>query len=123
MDKEILQKMFCNKINTEIEVFKYRMKKRTPEQIISKAYKITCMLDIYEDMVMMSRELDAEALRRLLAIPKLLDFLFDKWMHVEDSFLEDLHRCNREYLTTIGIITEKESEVIKYEEAGIDEGN
>lgn len=110
MDRELLQKMFCNKINTEIEIFKHRMKRKTPEQIIGRSYKITCMLNIYEDMVAMSLELDEKALSRLLAIPDLLAFLFRKWLQVEDSFLKEIHECNKEYLKAIGVITTEEGE-------------
>lgn len=123
MDKKILEKLFCNKINSEMEIFKYRMKQKTPDQIIDRSYKITCMLNIYEDMVAMSRELDADALNKLMAIPNVLAFLLDKWMHIEDSFMDEIHNCNRAYLEAIGLIIKNTGGKEVDETTGIDEGN
>lgn len=101
MEKEKLQEIFCEKISLEYAQFKRKMLKQTSEEIYGKAYKIDCMINIYERLLELSRELGEDVLTKLLTFPSLLAFLYARWMKEEDSFVKELWDSMKDSISQI----------------------
>lgn len=93
MEKEELESLFCEKIGLEIGKFKKRILKKNPKEIYERAYYIDCMVCIYEQLLELSAEMEAEVLKCLLVIPDILSFLYGRWLKQEDSLTEELRDC------------------------------
>ena len=93
MGKEMLQNMFCEKITMELELFKAKMLRKKPEEILNSAYKIDCTINIYELLIEKSRKMPEGTLKAMLVFPHLLAFLYAGWLKMEDSHLEEIWSC------------------------------
>lgn len=93
MKEEELRELFCAKIGLELEYFKKRMLKRQPEFIYQNAYKIDCMISIYETLLELNTELSAETLQMLVVFPNILTFFYHKWLKWDDSASKELENC------------------------------
>lgn len=93
MDRKELQELFSGKISLELERFKDRMLKQEPEVIYQNAYRIDCMVCIYEVLADMGQKISEDALKALLMFPNLLAFLYAGWLKQEDSHEEELNHC------------------------------
>lgn len=96
MERSELGDMFNIKISLELKLFKKKMLKQSPEEIFARAYQIDCIINIYEFLLEMSREMEKERLKLMLAFPNLLAFLYSRWIKKEDSFGEELKDCLEE---------------------------
>lgn len=93
MEEEELQELFCAKISLEIRRFKQDILQKDNGNIYADAYRIDCMINIYELLLEMSRKTGSKTLKRLMAVPGLLAFLYGKWLDTEDSHTEELEAC------------------------------
>lgn len=90
MNLEELQQLFCTKINMELARYKRKMRQKEPEEIISKAYQINAMTEIYEVLTEKSLCMTEQALRLLLVLPDTLALFYSKWLKYEDSARKEL---------------------------------
>ena len=93
MEHEELEELFCAKISLEIKRFKQEMLNQSPEGIYEKAFHIDSTINIYELLLEMSQKMENKTLRKLMVFPKLLAFLYDRWMNTDDSRMEELTDC------------------------------
>lgn len=93
MEEEELRELFCAKISLEIKRFKEDIVQNDREKVYANAYRIDCMINIYELLFDMSQKIEEKTLKILLVFPSLLAFLYDKWVHTEDSHTEELQKC------------------------------
>lgn len=90
MEREVLQGLFCEKIALELEKYKKRMLKKEPEIILSRAYQIDMVINIYEVLMEKSQELSVTALKAMLVFPNLLAHFYLEWLDYEDCCNEEL---------------------------------
>lgn len=93
MEEEELRELFCAKINLEIKRFKQDILRKDNETVYANAFQIDGMIRIYELLLEISQEKGEKTLKKLLVFPILLAFLYDKWLHTEDSHTEELQKC------------------------------
>ena len=93
MYRKQLEKTFCRKIERELKQFKSRVMKLEKEEIFRAAYRIDNVICIYETLLEMSGKMGEETLEAVTAFPRLLEFLYDRWMKYEDSQMEDIMYC------------------------------
>ena len=93
MEHKELEELFCAKISLEIKHFKQEMLEQSPEGIYEKAFCIDSTINIYELLLEMSQKMENKTLRKLMVFPKLLAFLYDRWMNTDDSRMEELADC------------------------------
>ncbi len=93
MEQEELRKLFCAKISLEIKHFKEDIVQNDREKVYANAYRIDCMINIYELLFDMSQKIEEKTLKILLVFPGLLAFLYDRWMKTEDFQTEELWNC------------------------------
>lgn len=93
MEQEELRELFCAKISLEIKHFKEDIVQNDREKVYANAYRIDCMVSIYELLLEISQEKGEKTLKKLLVFPSLLAFLYSKWLHKEDSHTEELQKC------------------------------
>lgn len=89
MNLELLQQLFCAKINMELTRYKKRMMKKESEEIISNAYQINSMIEIYEVLTEKSVCMTEQVLQLMLVLPNILSLFYSKWMKYEDSTREE----------------------------------
>lgn len=90
MKQEELQELFCGKISMELERFKRCILRKNPQEIYDNAYRIDSTINIYEQLVDMSVDMEAEVLMLLLVFPNLLSYIYFVWLKTEDSIYEEL---------------------------------
>ena len=90
MYRKQLEATFCWKISGELKLFKYRVLRMEKEEIFGLAYRIDCILRIYEILIELSRSLSSEELEGCIRTAGLLDYLFDRWLKVPDTQNEEL---------------------------------
>lgn len=93
MEEEELRELFCAKISLEIKRFKEDIVQNDREKVYANAYRIDCMINIYELLFDMSQKIEEKTLKILLVFPGLLAFLYSRWLHTEDSHTEELQKC------------------------------
>lgn len=93
MKKEEVEELFCTKINLELRRFKESMLQKESEEIYGSAYQIDSMINFTELLFSLSRKISVETLKRLLLFPNLLAFVYDRWLDMEDSHVEELTDC------------------------------
>ena len=96
MYRKQLEKTFCRKIERELKQFKSRVMKLEKEEIFRAAYRIDNVICIYETLLEMSGNMGEETLEAVTAFPRLLEFLYDRWMKYEDSQIIELDCLNGE---------------------------
>lgn len=95
MEKEELERTFCWKLNGELKLFKYRMLQKEKEEIYALAYRIDCIVSIYEILVEYCKEMTVQELEICMSIPEVLTHLYRRWMKVPDSRNEELEQIIR----------------------------
>ena len=97
MTLEEMREVVGNKIYLEYEVFKQTTLKKSVEEVYESSYQIDSYINLYEFLLDMCQEFEKEELIKILIIPNILGFLYDKWISFEDSSSEDLTNfINRE---------------------------
>jgi len=109
MEKE-LRELFCVKIGLENALFKKRMLKQSAEVLFERAYQIDTMINLYELLMEMSQKMEPDVLKILLVFPNLLAFLYDRWLKVKDSHIEELQDALEK---NVGELQEKYQKVKK----------
>lgn len=90
MYRKQLEATFCWKIGGELKLFQYQVLKKEKEEIYGLAYRIDCMLRIYEILIELSRSLSAEELEGCIRTSGLLDYLYERWLKAPDTQNEEL---------------------------------
>lgn len=95
MSKERLMEVFLWKISSELKMLKYRILKKSKEEIFYSSFEIDGKINLYEILRELSCELNVEQLQACLQIPDLIGFLYDQWMKVPDSRNEEMEEILR----------------------------
>lgn len=75
----------------EYMVFKDSMLQKEKGDIFRDSYKIEIFVNLYEILLSYAEGLDCDAVRGLLKLNfGIMDFLYQEWLHREDSFYEEL---------------------------------
>ena len=98
---KLLRKQAYKRIAQELERFKERMLKQSPEKIYGAAYEIDSHICIYEQLVEKIEDFTEVQLRKLLKLPNVLGLFYDEWLSVEDS-------RNEELSSAVDMVIEKE---------------
>ena len=101
MERKELQELFCAKIGMEYARFHCEMLAKTAEEIYQNAYRIDCIINLYEDLLELSQELEQGTLEQLILFPDILEYLYQLWMNEEDSYGEELQECIRKGILQI----------------------
>lgn len=88
--REKLLSLFCLKINREYQQFKKNQLRLSVEEIYANAYEIQCYMCLYESMLELSQDFTENVLVSLVTFPKILTFLYEEWIQVEDSSQKEL---------------------------------
>lgn len=94
-DRIRIQKTFCWKISSELKLFKNNIMQKSKEEIFGLAYRIDCIITIYELLVELSESLSTEELLKCIEIPGLLTYLYGKWLKVSDSKCSEMQHSMR----------------------------
>lgn len=78
--REQLEEAFCHKISEELEGFKEEALRLEKEEIFSIAYRIDCMIRIYETLAERSGEFGEEELKRCVQEEGILQSLYQRWL-------------------------------------------
>ena len=111
--EEELRELFCIKIGLENARFKERMLKQSAEVLFERAYQIDTMINLYELLMEMSQKMEPDVLKILLVFPNLLAFLYDRWLKVKDSHIEELQDALEK---NVGKLQEKYQKVTEVEQ-------
>lgn len=98
---KLLRKQAYKRIAQELERFKERMLKQSPEKIYGAAYEIDSHICIYEQLVEKIEGFTEIQLRKLLKLPNVLGLFYDEWLSIEDS-------RNDELSNAVDMVIEKE---------------
>lgn len=79
-EREQLEEAFRQKISRELEEFKEGALRMGKEEIFSIAYRIDCMIRIYEMLAEHSGEFEEEELKRCIQEEGLLQSLYQRWL-------------------------------------------
>ena len=101
MERKELQELFCAKIGMEYARFHCEMLAKTAEEIYQNAYRIDCIINLYENLLELSQELEQGTLEQLVLFPDILEYLYQLWMNEEDSYGEELQKCIRKGIRQI----------------------
>lgn len=93
MKREEVEELFCVKVNLELKRFKESMMLKEPEEIYGSAYQIDSMINFTELLFSMCQKINVETLEMLLLFPNLLAFIYDRWLAMEDSHVEEIAGC------------------------------
>ena len=93
--REQLEEVFCHKINGELEGFKEGALRLEKEEIFSIAYRIDCMIRIYETLAERSGELGEEELKRCVQEEGILQSLYQRWLKSPAPQEEELEHSVR----------------------------
>lgn len=93
MGKQELEEILSFKIRRELDLFKDKMSKLELNEILANAYQVDAMINIYEQLLMMSQILGKRVIEKMILFPDLLDYLYEKWMQEEDSYNDELQSC------------------------------
>lgn len=111
--EEELRELFCIKIGLENARFKERMLKQSAEGLFERAYQIDTMINLYELLMEMSQKMEPDVLKILLVFPNLLAFLYNRWLKVKDSHIEELQDALEK---NVGKLQEKYQKVKEVEQ-------
>lgn len=98
---KLLRKQAYKRIAQELERFKERMLKQSPEKIYGAAYEIDSHICIYEQLVEKIEGFTEIQLRKFLKLPNVLGLFYDEWLSIEDS-------RNDELSNAVDMVIEKE---------------
>ena len=98
---KLLRRQAYKRITQELESFKKRMLKQSPEKIYGAAYEIDSHICIYEQLVEKIEGFTEIQLRKFLKLPNVLGLFYDEWLSIEDS-------RNDELSNAVDMVIEKE---------------
>ena len=98
---KLLRRQAYKRITQELERFKERMLKQSPEKIYGAAYEIDSHICIYEQLVEKLEGFTEIQLRKFLKLPNVLGLFYDEWLSIEDS-------RNDELSNAVDMVIEKE---------------
>lgn len=98
---KLLRRQAYKRITQELERFKERMLKQSPEKIYGAAYEIDSHICIYEQLVEKIEGFTEIQLRKFLKLPNVLGLFYDEWLSIEDS-------RNDELSNAVDMVIEKE---------------
>lgn len=101
METEKLKEKLFEKVEKEFENFKQELKKKTPDEIIENAYKITAMDGIIGELK--ERSFDKDELKALLKEDNLLSEFYEDWRNADGKLCESVQYPMED---TIDIIVE-----------------
>ena len=81
---------FGRKLARELCEYKRWMKKQSKEYIFDHAFEIDSMICIYENLMEMSRTMDAVQLKKGIRMPDLLRCCYEDWAKKEDDVTKEL---------------------------------
>ncbi|MEE0419576.1 MAG: hypothetical protein UDG86_05965 [Lachnospiraceae bacterium] len=93
MERVLLQQLLCQQIYLEKEAFKKEILNASKEDIYAAAYKIDCMLTIYEQLAELSQKMDVATLCSVVTLPDILAHSYSVWLEREDSGWLELQTC------------------------------
>ena len=98
---KLLRRQAYKRITQELERFKERMLKQSPEKIYGAAYEIDSHICIYEQLVEKIEGFTEIQLRKFLKLPNALGLFYDESLSIEDS-------RNDELSNAVDMVIEKE---------------
>lgn len=101
MERKELERTFCWKLTGELKLFKYRILQKEKEEIYALAYRIDCIINIYEILMEFSKEMTTQELEQCMQIPEVLIHFYWRWMKVPDSKNEEMERTVRNTIREI----------------------
>lgn len=87
-----LREAFGNKIALEYMIFKKQLIDQGAEEVFRNAYKIDVIINLYEALLEMAESFSMGRMHYLMAVPDLLETLYEGWLEVEDSQADELNR-------------------------------
>lgn len=82
--------IFTRKIAKELHVFKKELLRRKTQDVMDEAYKIVCMISIYEALLEISQDMSMDTVQELIKIPSVLSYFYEQWLKEQDSFEYEL---------------------------------
>lgn len=110
MERELLERLYCEKLNRELGAYKASMLEREKEEIYAAAYEIDSVISIYEFLMETAEGRERRFLEAMIVFPGLLLFLYQQWLGYEDSHTEELTGCMEQELLKIFASDKKEEQ-------------
>lgn len=91
MGKKKLAELLAGRLYIELQMFKDGILRQDKEAVYGASYQIELYVNLYEILRTHIGSLREETVRRLLKLNYgILDFLYQEWLTVEDSFFREL---------------------------------
>ena len=91
MTEKELRELFLQRLYVEWMLYKDSMLQKGKEDIFKASYKIEIFVNLYEILISYAEKLNSNTLRGLLNLDfGILGFLYQEWLHREDTFYEEL---------------------------------
>lgn len=97
--EEILKEELIEKVEKELELFKQKLKKMTPKEIIESAYELTVKKEIISGFQEMY--LDVEELKPLLKEDNILDKFYKDWENSDGRLGEQVYLTMPDSVETV----------------------
>lgn len=85
--------ILTRKIAKELQSFKRDMSKKKATEVMEEAYRIVCIISIYEMLLEMSQDMSMDTVQELIKVPGVLSYFYDQWLKIQDSFEYELQDC------------------------------
>ena len=95
---DILEEMFCKKLNEECTEFKHEIMRTSKAEIFGEAYRIDSIINIYEILLEKAGQLSDTLLWLLIQQPNVLELFYERWLKKEDNAYEELQQHVEEEL-------------------------
>lgn len=91
MGEKELRELFLQRLYLEYMLFKDSMLQKEKGDIYKDSYKVEIFVNLYEILVSHAENLNSNTIRGLLNLNfGILEFLYQEWLHREDTFYEEL---------------------------------
>ena len=87
------RRIFTRKIAKELQSFKRDISKKKATEVMEEAYRIVCVISIYEMLLEMSQDMSMDTVQELIKVPGVLSYFYDQWLKIQDSFEYELQDC------------------------------
>ena len=109
MSEEELRKLFLDRLDIEMQLFKDSMLCKSKEDIYSESFVIGLYENLYEILVIHTEEMSEELLRKLIYQPSgILDALYWDCSSPEESYLTELKEYVEDELKVLSEVKEAE---------------
>lgn len=85
-----LESTFCWKITGELRLFRYHTLQMEKEEIFREAYRIDCMLRLYDIFIELSGRMSPGELEACIRTAGLLEYLYGRWLKTADTQNEEM---------------------------------